>query len=250
MRPRNALLVAIAVLLSVDARPQHGHPGPQPGGEGTPGGPSGDISVSSRAIARYDFEDAADIGKDSIAGHDLTPNNSPTTTTGVEGLAVNLVNASSQDLRRLNDTAFDLDGSITTCAYVKPTSFTANIDPSRRWVSTTGWILRIAQTTGVPAFYVYDGDSNTGATSAALDAGEWYHICGVASPGFQQIYVNGSPGTPPGSPDSLVSAVTANFLVGTNGSDQHADAAIDRVLIFDYALSAVEILALYQEVSG
>jgi hypothetical protein len=101
--------------------------------------------------------------------------------------------------------------------------------------------LRLLNTTGKPEF-VDNADSSTSPT--AIATGQWYYLTGVHSNGVLFIYVNGvlqaqvsSNNSLPGSPSS--------YIGSRNGSGFFINGLIDDVRIYNRALSAAEIQAIY-----
>ncbi len=85
-------------------------------------------------------------------------------------------------------------------------------------------------------------------TDHFLNFNQWYHVCFVAD-GLGKIYVNGQDRTASASylPASLSNNATLKMgYNGYGGSQQYLDGMIDDVQIYNRALSAEEVLQLYQ----
>jgi hypothetical protein len=116
-------------------------------------------------------------------------------------------------------------------------------DLNNRWyfhVFGPDYIQFTSKTNGNFVYYVN--------TDHFLSFNQWYHVCFVAD-GLGKIYVNGQDRTTGVSYTPASLSNNATLKIGYNGytgSQQYFDGMIDDVRIYDRALSAAEVQALYQ----
>jgi hypothetical protein len=109
--------------------------------------------------------------------------------------------------------------------------------------------MEITDTTRIPYFRIYGGSGDT-ASSQALTLGQWQHFVGTYDPLIGgRVYLNGvlvgSKG--PGGQIQYSRSVPLNIgRYGGGGLD--FDGSIDDVRIYNRALSADEVLTLFQEI--
>jgi len=94
-------------------------------------------------------------------------------------------------------------------------------------------------------------------SSTMLTTGSWYHVAGVydASAHTLKLYLNGADnsGTLSGGPvTGSIKNSTANALIGarSGGSTEGFNGTLDEVRIYNRALTAAEISALYNSGAG
>lgn len=157
--------------------------------------------------------------------------------------------ASSQYVEVASAAALDITDRLTVTAWVRPTTLTgalstvASKDENYEFhVSSTG-AVNWWWTAGANAITTSDGD-------VPLNA--WTHIAIVFSRGAQEIYVNGvQAGNNWANPDR--NALTTNADPFQVGSDQGFagrfwDGQIDEVRVYNYAMSAADVLAVRDDV--
>lgn len=109
----------------------------------------------------------------------------------------------------------------------------------------TSFHVRIGMTNQIQIM-VSDGvggyDAQYGSTS--LQTGQWYHVAVVATGSLYHYYINGRwDGSDP--QNYAPQALAAPLRIGSHAGTQYFDGAIDEVNIWNYSLSAVDILANY-----
>jgi hypothetical protein len=93
-------------------------------------------------------------------------------------------------------------------------------------------------------FGYYNGSAWIAVTSASISSGNWNHIVGVNNNGSLTLYVNGIPSTISGG----MYVGTVGFYIGktsTPGQEYYFNGQIDDARIYNRALSASEVQALY-----
>lgn len=155
-------------------------------------------------------------------------------------------------------TGLDVTGSLTLAAWVRMESLGDGVIVSK-WNSTgnqRSYCLRVVSS--APSYPIYaslsnDGTSYTEAISAtSIIAGLWYHVAMVYNGTDVRIYVNGvldsNGANNPKTYGAGIYNSTAEFAFGArNASTLYFDGLIDEGIIFDRALSADEIYALYRD---
>ncbi len=128
-------------------------------------------------------------------------------------------------------------------AYTGAVFFCDDSSQNSRWVSITpsGWLGHLG-----PMVWSYDGGTyyDNYNDTAQMEQGVWTHITVTAENGQATVYVNGS-AICSGSVAQVVSLVD-NIFIGVNYWDTAIQGAIDELYIYNKAMSASEVAALYQ----
>ncbi|TSC52475.1 MAG: hypothetical protein LiPW41_245 [Parcubacteria group bacterium LiPW_41] len=109
-----------------------------------------------------------------------------------------------------------------------------------------GWFLRHSPNTNAIYFSFYNAGSSYSVSTSALTANTWIHYVGTFDGSNMKLYTNGLlSGTQVGS----VGSATTNFAIGGNygGPSETWNGSIDEVRVYNRALSASEILAMYND---
>ena len=191
-------------------------------------------------------------------GNTLTASaSSPTAAIGHGGgtnLATAFASASSQDLKITDaaQTGLDITGNLTIAAWVyKSATGTVQIiagkdtsDPNRGYIlfahSNNSFYFRVSPNGSAPLTQV--------ASTTTLSANTWYHIVGVYNGTDLRIYVNGSLDCTPVSYSGGIYNNTTNFIIGSAAGGNYWNGRIDDVAVWSRALSADEVLALYNSI--
>jgi hypothetical protein len=206
------------------------------------------IDCMSRLVAYWNFDEGHGIiaHDSSCHGIDGTLNGDPQWKEGLPGLRTALDFDGEGDFVDCgNDLFFDLTDQITIAAWVKIRTV------SEDWTSIvnkglTAWRLETLYDTRRMHFAVTDEhyvDSN-----AEIPAGEWHHVCGTYDGVDIRLYIDGKQDPEnPGAYRGELGTNTNNLFIGRySGSFSSGawDGLIDEVRIYDYALSADEIVEL------
>lgn len=113
-----------------------------------------------------------------------------------------------------------------------------------RILTVTGEIAVIRRASSNAHFYIKTGGTLRHMTGATLTAGNWAHIAGTWDGTTQILYVNGVEVNRATPGNSLNDASASSALV-CNGAAESIDGYIDDCRIYNRALSAAEIKAIY-----
>jgi hypothetical protein len=146
-----------------------------------------------------------------------------------------------------NDSAFDLSAAVTVAAWIKVDTFT------KLWQSivTKGdgtWRLMRNDATNNLKFSG-TGLSPNGATgSVNVNDGLWHHAVGVYDGSKMYLYIDGNEDASVAVTGTLATN-DFNVFIGENAQtvNRHFDGMIDDVRIYNRALSAAEIKAMYED---
>jgi hypothetical protein len=100
-----------------------------------------------------------------------------------------------------------------------------------------------------PRFYVAlsGGATADAAGATGLTSGEWYHVAGVYD-GVARIYVNGAQVAEQTGGGDTIQQVTSSLRIGVHGTvGEPAKGLVNDVRVYNRALPAAEILALYRQ---
>jgi regulation of enolase protein 1 (concanavalin A-like superfamily) len=206
------------------------------------------IDCMPRLVAYWNFDEGHGlIAHDtSCHGIDGTLNGDPQWKEGPTGLGTALDFDGDGDLVDCgNDPIFNLTNQITVAAWVKIRTV------SEDWTSIvnkglTAWRLETLYDTRRMHFAVTD--EHYVDSDADIPAGEWHHVCGTYDGADIRLYIDGE--QDPGSPAAYrgeIGTNTNNLFIGRYShslSPRAWDGLIDEVRIYDYALSADEIVEL------
>jgi hypothetical protein len=214
-----------------------------------------DSTVPSQQLARWMMDDNADntlVLDSSVNETDGTAqeNTSVLHATGVIGGALMFNGSDYVDCG--DSELFDLSGAFSLAAWVKP-------DNTDNWervigrydlVSDSGYFLGKTSTDdGVWEFATWVAGNKVVIKSTSVPTGDWQFVVGTRdADGDMKLYVDGvlepQLGTNAGAIDS-----SGDLLIGANYTLTNAffGGLIDEVRIFDEALSAGEILGLYNQ---
>jgi hypothetical protein len=205
------------------------------------------IDCMSRLVAYWSFDEGhGAIAHDSSChGMDGTLNGDPQWKEGLPGLGTALDFDGEGDFVDCgNDLFFDLTDQITVAAWVKIRTV------SEDWTSIvnkglTAWRLETLYNTRRIHFAVTEHYVNS---DAEIPAGEWHHVCGTYDGSDICLYIDGKqdPENPAAYRGELGTNTNNLFIGRYSGSFSSGewDGLIDEVRIYDYALSADEIIKL------
>ncbi len=206
-----------------------------------------------------------DEGTGNVAG-DFSGNNYYGTTTGsvswTAGKQRSALNFSSPSGVGINapTTVLDAPTSMTVAAWFKTTSggpCENMVSKIRDNTNDTGWIFGhdlTCATPGTIAFIIQlDGSNYNGkyTSSGIYNDGIWHHAVATLSGGCTgtiTIYIDGVavPATDHDAGTVSACSNTEQIRIGKSGLAQHWNGSLDEVRIYNRALSAAEVLELYQ----
>ena len=229
-----------------------------------PGGNSGLVGNWTFNGADIDWgsNTAYDRSGSSPANNGTMINMSTTTSpvAGISGQALKFDNNSQSYVDAGKQSSLNNLGPMTISMWVNPKSysFNAGILASKSAISTfawDGWLFYFFNSSGYVRFQVsYDADATTISrnSSAGINLNKWQHVVvtwdGSSSPTNIRIYFNNvdvSAGTS-GSGSIRDNDSLSSFGIGGNTSDiRNFNGLIDEVRVYNRALTASEIQALY-----
>ena len=216
----------------------------------------GDTSL----VGYWDFEEGSGSTAYDISGsgNNGTWNGTSTTryTTGKVGSYSGIFNGSGDYLRGnlIQNSNLDISESVTVSAWINPTQ---NVS-SYKWIAGSsespsaidGYMLYWSSDS--LRFTINHYSTNKAYSSYVLsnNLNTWVHVVGVYDKalGVIKIYVNGIPGTSDTYSSNInITANSRNIIgsIGNNPSQYYWNGLIDDVRIYNRALSADEISALY-----
>ncbi len=224
-----------------------------------------DITSNLQGWWRFE-EGAGTVATDSISTHNTaTLINAPGWVAGkFGGNAINFSSGTTQYASVGNPSAIDITGSLTVAIWVKiatfPTGgngyqFIAKDKNTGRsytldWNSATN---NPPTTYGGFRFYINGGATAGNVISDSSftpGTGVWYHVAGVYDASAQtcKIYINGSSGGSTTGADASINSTASNLLIGRReypGYEENFDGQMNDARIYNRALSAADVLALY-----
>ncbi len=207
-------------------------------------------SMINSVTAAYSFDDATDASGN---GNDITLSGSASLGAGHDGSGTAFeMNGSSGygDLAGLQT-----GGAMSVSTWVKFDSFSqawSRVFDFGNGQANENILIGHTGTTNTLGFHIYQGSG--GGSDASLEisdfftVGEWVHVTAtIASDGTMSVYKNGELA---GQAAGVVPAemVRSNNYIGKShwGGDGHLDGAVDEFAVYDEALTAEQVRAVYQ----
>lgn len=215
--------------------------------------------LADRVVARYDFEDAANLGRDSGPyGYHLSRTGSVASAAGKVGQAMSL-NIWSQGYLTWTNSVFPEalptgNAPVTVTAWVNPATNPNKEGSMVFWGTTLNGrkgchLLRLAgNTAGQVVFRLVDGVEYLGDdTLVSFERGDreegWHHLAAVVGPGgLRSFYVDGALVARNRVSGQTVDPGTFSIGYKPNAPTAWFQGMIDDVTIYDCALSRTEIL--------
>ncbi len=200
-------------------------------------------------VGYWSFDDATSTKATDFSGNGnvgtLSGSNLPAWVSGKKGNALNF-NGTDSYVDAGNASSLDIPtgGSVTMCAWVYDT--TGSVGGFQGLLAKRGSNYAYGINFITNNFQVYtSGASGIQAFTYNLPAQQWTHICGVISGSPTALYVNGALFGTAGSGGG-VSSITDHLWIGSsNAATEIFNGKVDDVRIYNRALSASEIAALY-----
>ncbi|MAU34058.1 hypothetical protein CMN23_02935 [Candidatus Saccharibacteria bacterium] len=172
--------------------------------------------------------------------------NGATLTTGQNGKsesAYSFANGSSQQIQCGNEASLRPSSQITISTWIYPTAYSSSIHGIVNYGGGGYWLN--LNTDGSPSFYITDSNVTT---SEIIPLNQWTHLVGVYDGSTRTIYRNGEVlvSNAKTGPISNYAGLTCQIGSVKDVSDRYFRGSIDDVRIFDRALPAAEIQALYK----
>jgi hypothetical protein len=208
-------------------------------------------------MSQWKFDDdSGTIADDFIGPRNGTLTNGPFWTAGRSGSAV--------VLDGINDhvglPTFSVSGSaMTITAWIRNTRFTSGVEQrflAKASGTTTGTAYWTLGTDGGATprlrFRLRTGTTTTMVTASSgnLSVNTWYHAVATYDGATMRLYLNGVPVGSTAKTGTLATSASVPVSIGRNPAGTGADylsGAIDDVRIFTRALTAAEVIALFNE---
>lgn len=148
-----------------------------------------------------------------------------------------------------NPAVLSLTGTEATfSAWIRPlsVSVTNNILCKSNAGITEGYRMRIANTGKATLFAAIAGVQKRVNSTSTLVTHQWQHLVGVITPTQLLCYLNGEQEDEVTAISGALTASGSNFRIGDGAAAGPFKGDIDEVRIWDRALTAAEILALYE----
>jgi hypothetical protein len=213
--------------------------------------PTGCVQAPSGLVAWWPGDGNAD---DIVGGNNGTLMNGATFAPGLVGQAFSL--DGSGDFVDTAATNWGVSTTLTVMAWIKTTDHPGDVFSLGHGASQDELLLAVAG--GKIAIYNHKslGNFNARFSDTIVNTGEWVHVAGVldggGSPSNLRIFVNGieevGVASTLGSPTDIVDTTPRQAILGWRTSKLTTDefqGQIDEVALFNRALTAEEIQAIY-----
>lgn len=171
--------------------------------------------------------------------------NAPVTVSGKLGRALQF-NGISQYVNVPDVTGLQIANDIAVSVWVKFTTSAMTV-PLAKYNAVSGWEL--VTSSGGIRFGGRDTPYRSTAASSAINNGAWHHVAGVRTGSMWSLYVDGALSSSTNALTSgSIAAVGTGLCIGRNASaaaGAEFPGSLDDVRIYNRALSAAEISALY-----
>lgn len=226
------------------------------------------MALTDNLVSYYKLDESSGNAADSVGSNTLTNNNSTAFATGKINNGADLELTSSNSLSKTSPVDVAFTSSFTINCWVKPESLSS--DGTRLVIaskyydgSVRGWYFGLAESSGADNTKLHARLGNT-AGSAAVDyysntgavaAGTWAMVTMVFddTSDLVRFYVNGTAWGTTAKTDQIA-ASSANLYIGAEGNNgspnQFFDGLLDEVGIWSRALSAAEVISLYNASIG
>lgn len=200
-------------------------------------------SASAALVAHYEFEgNANDSSANALHG---TAHGGPSYVGGMFGQAIGLDGVDDY-VDCGNSPLLDITGQITVAAWVR-TNDSANGEHNP-YITKGDHSFALKHGFNGIQFFIYDGDYR--AVHVPVDSsfnGIWHHVAGTYDGSEVKLYIDGALEASLAYTGSIASS-THSVNIGSNAevSGRFYDGAIDDVRIYDNALTAGQVLQLYE----
>jgi len=206
--------------------------------------PSGPVDLTSGLIAKYTFDgDANDSSGNSYNG---TLVNGATFAAGKIGQALSLDGI--DDTVNLSTAIIPLTGSWTVSLWVKSNKPSTYQGLFGQYGSAV--ILDFRDNGRIRLYSVYSGSEVNLSASTWYEANKWYHISVVYDSAVSTVYLYVNASNPVSASLSGTLISQSPFSIGSEAGTDPLDGLIDDFRVYNRALSASEVSALYNNGAG
>ncbi|MBM4039716.1 MAG: PEP-CTERM sorting domain-containing protein, partial [Planctomycetes bacterium] len=219
----------------------------------------GGAALPSGAIARWTFDNAANLGRDSAGSYNgtLMGSTPPAQAQGMIGGAIDF-ERDFGNFVDLPDGFANFTTGITVAAWVKYESYTTwnrIIDFGNGAPSNNILLARQGTSANLrwELFGTAGGTETQDVNTGQFINGQWLHIVATVAPGgtntsVSTIYVNGVPVSVKGDSTLPPNVTRVNNYIGESnwGGDDFLDGLMDELVIYNRTLNATEVQNLYR----
>ena len=221
---------------------------------------SHDVSLMDGLVSYWPLDEVSGTREDVKGNNDLSDFNTVGQTSGKQGFAATFSRSENQRLTILNDGGIT-NGAMSWSAWVQPkqditygdTECFASVFDSGTHVGND---LCYDNSTGTKQLLFNRGlpgvTSHQGFYATLLTVGTWHHLVMTFDGAILSAYLDGNPmGSVPAFGNGVISGID-NISIGSRyWSDEHyVSAAIDEVGLWNRALTAEEVVKLYNDGKG
>lgn len=160
---------------------------------------------------------------------------------------------SSDYIEVSNSTSLQFTNAITIAAWIKGDSWgsASDVDVIARKGGSTPVNYQLCINDGEVSLHLDDTDGGGGYRSdTTLNTDEWYHVAATWDGSEVRIYVNGVLDNTPESHTSSLGSDTRSLYIGGRVGQDRFDGLLDDVRLYNRALCADEIAAIYKQIQG
>jgi arabinan endo-1,5-alpha-L-arabinosidase len=141
------------------------------------------------------------------------------------------------------------DHSYSISLWLKPTAVSQFTTAFFGWATDTSWISVVPRGPGSQNTMLWSGTAwFDGTFNSAIPVGAWSHLVMTVNNGALSLYLNGQlVNTMTGFPDVFTPAAVTQFALGVNYWDLPYNGLVDELKIYDEAIVAENVQALYAE---
>jgi Concanavalin A-like lectin/glucanases superfamily len=214
--------------------------GPTGAGGATSYAPSGGLA------GWWKFDEASGTVAADSSGNSNTGTASGTTVVAGKIGNARSFNGTSDNIAVGNPASLQIAGDITMCAWAYPQNASSFILSKSDGGGNYDYGLYI---TGAGSLSLYYGAGLTASTAIGLVSSNiWQHLCAVVQSNVATFYINGVPYT---GGAATITNTNQQFYIGAhNGGGWALQGNIDELRVYNRALTATEITALYNYTGG
>jgi hypothetical protein len=206
------------------------------------------VNTNPNSIAYYKMSDATD----QLGNYNGTATNVNFNVAGKFGNAGEFNGSSSRIATNITNSVIPINSSFTISTWINTSATSGLIVAEGNWNawSTAGFAIGMVSSNRVEASIANNGGAGgTQVVSSSIPLNTWVHIAATIDIGnFLKLYVDGSEVASTALSNNSRNNVSGGFYLGSDVSGFYFNGKIDQIRIYDSALSAANVTALYNEV--